>query len=999
MQFVFAPAIRLMNRLGYASKLIVVAMVFVVPIVGGLYVIASTYNEQIASARNELEGIAYSKSMMGLLQQVQIHRGMMALALNKREVDRSKIEQARKEIATLSGKVDEIAASNNGFALPADMWKQLKADWQSLQAQVEGLTPAESFKRHTALAEKVVAVIHVVTNDSGLSLDPDLDSYYVMLGLQNQLPALAEQMGQARAIGSSAVADGVVDPNERIAIQVRMARIEDAHKQMLSNLEIASKANAESKAAMADALATYTQSAQLYQAMLQSNFADVTKEIASAPTFFGTATKAIDAAYTLGDKLEVDLRRLLLGRIDSVSGRRTLAIAVLLGLSLIGLYVFIAIYLSTSRSLNAAVLALEKVSQGDLAVDVKSESSDEFGRLLHAAGAMVSTLQSFSSAQLDMSRKHAAGDIDFRIDAGAYPGAYAELATQVNNLAHLHINISQKITEVISAYTHGNFERLMDRLPGKLAQITNALDQVQAGLAQAAKSAAENLRIRIALDNVTGNVMIADNDRNIVYLNQSVLAMLAGNEAQIKKTLPQFDVHKLQGGNIDIFHRNPAHQAGLLSRLTSTYRSDIRVGDLHFRLSANPVMDADGNRLGSVVEWQDRTNEVRSELDIARLVEAAALGDFTARIADSGKQGFFLQVAQGLNQLLATSSAGMAEIKRVLNALSVGNLNERIDGDFAGIFGEMKDAANATSDRLREIVMQIAEAAETITTATREIAAGNQNLSARTEQQAASLEETASSVEELTGTVRQTAENARQANQLSIGASEVAMRGGKVVGEVVTTMSQINESSRKIVDIIAVIDGIAFQTNILALNAAVEAARAGEQGRGFAVVASEVRNLAQRSAAAAKEIKSLISDSVEKVDSGTRLVDQAGQTMQDIVNAVRRATDLMSEITAATQEQSQGIEQVNETVTNLDDMTQQNAALVEQAAAAAESLEEQAQNLVAAVSAFNVGQSAHVAHATPRLAAPSLSARNTPAPVTKSLSLPKANEGDEWEEF
>ncbi|MEQ1519554.1 MAG: methyl-accepting chemotaxis protein, partial [Usitatibacteraceae bacterium] len=300
------------------------------------------------------------------------------------------------------------------------------------------------------------------------------------------------------------------------------------------------------------------------------------------------------------------------------------------------------------------------------------------------------------------------------------------------------------------------------------------------------------------------------------------------------------------------------------------------------------------------------------------------------------------------------TSAGLEDVARVFSALAQGNLTEKVERDYAGTFGQLKDDANTTVDKLTEIVGQLRDATESINTAAKEIASGNTDLSSRTEEQASSLEETASSMEELTSTVKQNAENARQANQLAIGASDVAVKGGSVVSQVVTTMSSINESSKKIVDIISVIDGIAFQTNILALNAAVEAARAGEQGRGFAVVATEVRNLAQRSAAAAKEIKELIGDSVEKVGTGTKLVDEAGKTMEEIVSSVKRVTDIMAEITAASQEQSSGIEQVNQAITQMDEVTQQNAALVEQAAAAAESLEEQAQVLAQAVGVFKV---------------------------------------------
>ncbi len=346
--------------------------------------------------------------------------------------------------------------------------------------------------------------------------------------------------------------------------------------------------------------------------------------------------------------------------------------------------------------------------------------------------------------------------------------------------------------------------------------------------------------------------------------------------------------------------------------------------------------------------------------------------------------------------------AVLKETKAVMAALAEGDLTLNMEGEYEGEFAILRDAVVQSIDNLREIVQQIMQATDLISTASKEIAAGNTDLSSRTEEQASSLEETASSMEELASTVKQNAENAKQANQMATAASGVAVKGGEVVSQVVTTMAAINEASRKIVDIISVIDGIAFQTNILALNAAVEAARAGEQGRGFAVVAGEVRSLAQRSAAAAKEIKQLISDSVEKVEGGTKLVEQAGQTMDEIVTSVKRVTDIMAEITAASMEQSSGIDQVNQAITQMDEVTQQNAALVEEAAAAAESLEEQAQTLFTSVSVFKLADSAVAAKPNLRtVPAPQAIAAAKPArgkASSKKTLPPPAAEG-EWEEF
>ena len=367
-------------------------------------------------------------------------------------------------------------------------------------------------------------------------------------------------------------------------------------------------------------------------------------------------------------------------------------------------------------------------------------------------------------------------------------------------------------------------------------------------------------------------------------------------------------------------------------------------------------------------------------------------------------------ISRGLLKQLGGEPGYAADI---VSEIAAGDLTVDVKirpGDSSSLLFAMK----SMRDSLAQVVGEVRQGTDTMATASSQIAAGNLDLSSRTEQQASALEETASSMEELTSTVRQNADNARQANQLAASASEVAAKGGAVVSQVVDTMGSINASSRKVVDIIGVIDGIAFQTNILALNAAVEAARAGEQGRGFAVVASEVRNLAQRSAAAAKEIKELIGDSVSKVDIGAKLVDQAGATMSEVVDSIKRVTDIMSEITAASQEQSAGIEQVNQAIGQMDQVTQQNAALVEEAAAAAASLQDQAGNLSQVVSVFKLGAGyaadtrslktvsrpvrAAAAPAAPRVA------RNTARPAVamdapkREARAPSSNDGD-WEEF
>ena len=460
-------------------------------------------------------------------------------------------------------------------------------------------------------------------------------------------------------------------------------------------------------------------------------------------------------------------------------------------------------------------------------------------------------------------------------------------------------------------------------------------------------------QVRQALDVSRTAMMIADNDHVIRYVNQSVVTLLRNQQASLREAFPDFDAERLVGSSIHRFHANPDRIRAILNTLMATHHGRVRIGPVHFAQVVTPVFDAQGQRQGFAVEWHDRTHELLLENAVAGIVDAASKGDLDRRLqATDGGASFLNGLTGGINQLLDSVGGTVGEIRRMLSALADGDLDQRMQGDFHGSFEAMQRDANATAEQLTAMVERIKQCTGSISLAASEIASGNDDLSERTERQAAHLEETAASMEELTSTVRQNAEHARQASSLAHGAHDVATRGSHVVSQVVTTMDGIQTASRRIGDITRVIDGIAFQTNILALNAAVEAARAGEQGRGFAVVASEVRILAQRSADAAKEIKNLIDASVVQVAEGARLVQDAGQTMGEIVSSVASVSGIMAEISSASQEQAAGIDQVNQTVAQMDDATQQNAALVEEASAAARLLEAQAADLTQAVAVF-----------------------------------------------
>ncbi len=614
---------------------------------------------------------------------------------------------------------------------------------------------------------------------------------------------------------------------------------------------------------------------------------------------------------------------------------------------------------SISKALIAMTNAMGKVAKGELKIDIPARNrNDEIGTMGQALCAMAGTLDRFVAAQLEMTRAHHQdGRISHAIQAEHFNGAYGDMARNVNEMVKAHIDVQMTFADLMVEYTNNQFGARMNKLPGEWEKVTNAAETIRSKL-EAANAAEFNARLKAALDHVSIPVRIANDDGEIVYVNNAMKETLRKYETAFRRQIPGFDPDKVVGGSIGMFFSDPRSAIAQLHGLMRTTTSRLTLGGRDYDVATSPVYGEKGERLGTAAQWNDVTEQLAAEKEIAGIVEGAAAGDFKQRIPEAGKSGFLLEMAHGLNMVLSTSEEALGEIGRVLKALAQGDLSQTIEAEFKGAFADLKENSNGTIERLRAIIQQIRQASESINTASREIATGNNDLSKRTEEQASSLEETASGVEELAATVKLNAENSQQANRLASEASASAARGGEVVGKVVATMAGISESNREIADITTLIDGIAFQTNLLALNAAVEAARAGEQGRGFAVVASEVRGLAQRAAEAAKDIKAVIAASAGKVEDGVKLVQNAGAAMDDIVAQVQRVTAIIGEIAAASKEQSDGVQQVNQAVTQIDQNTQQNAALVEEAAAAAKSLEEQSGALARAVAVFKLAGSA-----------------------------------------
>lgn len=601
---------------------------------------------------------------------------------------------------------------------------------------------------------------------------------------------------------------------------------------------------------------------------------------------------------------------------------RVLAVLMILAGVALSAYSGLLLIRAISIPLSLAVSVAENIAVGKLDNHIEVIRHDETGQLMVAMQQMQQAIKKYVEDQQTLADRHADGVLSARLDAQQYPGTFGEMADQVNGLVEDYIRVINQTIGIISEYSQGNFDRDMVALPGEKSQISQSVAEVKRAL-----------------------LAISDD------IQQLTAAGAAGDFSK-----------RCDASHYQYRFRSMLDNLNTLISTCDTGFSDIlRVAEALAQGDLEQSIDKDypglfGRTKVGVNKTVTTLRKVIGEVD--DMVRAAAdEGDFSVRVDTDDKQGFSLTLAERLNSLSQVTDTGLRDVMRVVSALADGDLTLSITAHYPGLFAETSQAVNTTVRNLDNLVSKIKQSGVTIQVASREIAQGNADLSRRTESQASNLEETAASSQELTKTVQRNTESAKTANNLVKASSDIAQEGKLVVQQVIETMGQIQQSSKKVVDIISVIDGIAFQTNILALNAAVEAARAGDQGRGFAVVAAEVRSLAQRSAVAAKEIKVLIEDSVALVDNGSQQVQQAGDTMADIESSIGRVRDLTSSIAEASVEQSTGLAQVNQAVAHMDEVTQQNAALVEEAAAAAESLMEQAQFMSEAVSVFRLTDS------------------------------------------
>jgi methyl-accepting chemotaxis protein len=552
---------------------------------------------------------------------------------------------------------------------------------------------------------------------------------------------------------------------------------------------------------------------------------------------------------------------------------------------------------------------------------------------------------------------------------GQFAGAFGTMVADFNHMVDVQTALNTRLVDLIGHYVRGQFDDRMEVFPGEKKKITDAAESARDQMQAADTAARYNARVKAALDNVSMPVRIAADDGTVLYINHALRAVLQRDLAGFRKQIPGFDPDKMVNGSIAIFYADQQAALTRLRNLNGTVQSQLELGGRMYRLTTTSVTADNGERLGTIGQWDDITEQLAAEKEVNALVQAAAQGDFAHRLSAQGKSDFFANLASGMNTLMETSEQGLTDVATLLSAFAEGDLTHRIERDYAGLFGQVKQNGNATAENLTRVLADVHAAADQLTGAADQVSATAQSLSQAASEQAASVEQTSATMDAMSASISHNSDNARVTDGMAAKTSKEAVEGGSAVNNTVAAMKQIASK-------IGIVDDIAYQTNLLALNAAIEAARAGEHGKGFAVVAAEVRKLAERSQLAAKEIGDLALSSVDTAE-------RAGKLLDEIVPSIQKTSELVQEIAASSAEQSESVIQIGGAMSQLTKATQQNASASEELAATSEELSAQAGQLQQSIAFFktgNLAQSAALAPPVPqRMAqAPRLSVRATP---------------------
>ncbi len=932
---------RILSNVLLWQKFVVIAAVALVLCAVPLGLYLNETQKVIAATSIERAGIAPLGHATRLVQTLQRHRGLSAMQLAGKggasEQRAAQQAEANRLIAELDKSVAALAEPTVNSA-----WADIKKRWGGLGDAVasRNIEPARSMGEHNELIAATMNLAEELADHYGLTLDPDSQGYFLQNALVTDGLILTEETAQLRGKGAAILAAKQISETDRVYMASLERSLRASRKHFEAQIEKAFEGDAHLKDALGAKVAAAVKGAD---AALQSAQAHV---LASGPIsysaddYFKQLTEVVDAQFAAllaGHEALDHTLDARIGKLTRDQYQWSGLVLILLSFSAVMCWLVVR---SITQPLRFAVATAQAVQAGDLSRTVQVHGRDETAVLLRSLAAMQTSLKERNDADavkmadsqrvrqaLDQSstnlmiaddqgvivymNKSVAAMLQGneaelrkalpRFDARSIVGTnfdsfHANPSHQRNLLGGLkgeyktRIKVSSLSFELIA---NPVFDTAGKRI-GSVVEWKDLTAQLAAEEREA-KAAAENSRVKQALDTCSTSVMIADAGGVIVYMNPAVSRMLEQAESQIRKALPHFDARRTLGQNFDVFHRNPSHQRNLLGSLKTEHKTQINVADCVFALTANPIFDAKGERLGTVVEWKDRTAEVLAEQEISRMVQGAGEGDFSQRIETKGKDPFFSTLGGLFNNLIDTVSQTIVEVR-------------------------------ASADQL--------------TSAADQVSSTSQSLSQSAVQQATNVEETSASLHQMAASIKQNSENATMTDGMATKAAKEAQNGGEAVQKTVDAMCEIAQK-------ISIVDDIAYQTNLLALNAAIEAARAGEHGRGFAVVAAEVRQLAKRSQVAAAEIGQLATSSV-------KLAEKAGTLLSEMVPSIEKTSELVQEISAASGEQSDGVHQINSAMENLNTSTQQNASAAEQLSATAEQLSAQAAQLQGVMAGFRL---------------------------------------------
>ncbi len=944
---------RLMGRMNFANKALLITACFLLPIglLAFLFFTASISERNFTVA--ETKGVLYLRTLLPVMQSAQDVRAIQDRVQAGDVIDPRVRQEAATALKTRMEAMVQVDAAI-GASLNTGKW------FEALQKGVQTQLAAQSETATGGSAPAVAAALKLasfVGNSSNLILDPEEASFHLARVVVLESAELFVATSQTRRLATELIS--VREESRLLTLADRLARLKVGSERMAEayaeafdhDPSLKAPVNAEPVLKNLKALVKTTNDNVILE-----------KDSLIPDDYYKEASTNLIALFALVDRTLGSIDGLLQARLQRIE-QALMWPAVAVGLSLLlAAYLFYSFFLVTHNGLQLIRKHLQDIARGNLQhTPAAPDSSDETGQVLQSLGDMHAVLSRFQSEQLELARQQDAGAIDHVINMAQLPGEYAAMAQAINALSGAQNKVTFQLVDLLEQYADGNYASQMPPLPGQKRRITDVANAARQRMQAATEAAIANLRVVNALNKASTNVMIVDLEYRVLFFNDAIKAMLQRNEAALRQVLPQFDANALMGLNIEQFHPELGRQLRALKDQDGTQRSQIQMGVLHFALAASPILGEGGHRIGTVVEWLDRTLDVAIESELASAVQACAQGDFSRRLGLEGKTGVYATLAGSMNELMQTSEVGLGDVANMLEALARGDLNFRLERDYQGLFGKLKEAGNQSAQQLGQVIGEVREAADALSNAANQVSATAQSLSQAASEQASNVEQTSASIEHISASITQNSDNARITDGMATKATSEAADGGTAVTQTVQAMKQIAAK-------IGIVDDIAYQTNLLALNAAIEAARAGEQGRGFAVVADEVRTLASKTQASTEEIRQMIetlqngarsaADSMQLSQAQARMsverAGRAGEALEAITAATGQIAGMNRDIAHAAEQQGEVAEEINRNLANISHQVERTAEGSRQTAIASDELARLGTRLQSLVSQFKV---------------------------------------------